>query len=66
MFAPQSEFYPEHETEVWILFDFRCQGIANRLRRECSGWCGFANLEKLDAEHAVLVIRPGGALMARR
>ena len=62
MIALQSKKGTEHETEIPVLFDYRYPGAADRLRRECSGWRGFANVEKLDAEHDVLMIRPGGAL----
>jgi len=45
-----------------ILFDLRRPGAKKRLRRAPKGWLGFADVERLDDEHAALVLRPGGAL----
>jgi hypothetical protein len=61
-----NKLYPTGRTEIRVLFDLRIPGVAERLRREQSGWCGLADIEELEVEHAVLVIRPGGALGVRR
>jgi len=61
-FAPLQEYHADDPPILLILFDLNDPAAVERLRREQSGWRGFANAEKLDAEHAVLVIRPGAAL----
>ncbi len=61
MSAPQEEFYPKHETEVWILFNFRVPRTGCRMRREMYTWKSSASIERLDQHHTVLTIRPGGA-----
>jgi hypothetical protein len=61
MIAPPSEFYPEHETEVWILFDCRVPGTRNRLYRERRAWGPRTTVENLGHGCAALMIRPGGA-----
>ena len=61
MVAPLSEFYPEPHTEVWMLFDLRIPGVAERLHRERAAWQENSDVEMLGPNHAVLFIRPGGA-----
>ncbi len=61
MDAPQGEFYSKHETEVWLLFDFRVFGTGRRLRQEMYAWKSCASMERLDQHHGVLIVRPGGA-----
>jgi len=51
---------------IVALFDLQCPGAAERLAREHAGWRGSATVKQLDAESAALIIRPGGALGARR
>lgn len=58
--APQPGFYPEHETEVWILFDFRIGGANSRLIHEKYVWKHRASIERLDQHQAVMTIRPDG------
>jgi hypothetical protein len=48
-----------------IPFDPRCPGAKERLKLVCDGFGDLAHVEYVDAAHAVLVIRPGGALGAR-
>jgi hypothetical protein len=50
-----------NERCLLVLFDLRCPGAEQRLRRELAAWRGFAVTEKLHDHHAVLVVRPGGA-----
>ena len=66
MIAPGLEYYPEHETEVSILFDLRHPGTVERLNSERAAWRGFETVEHLTDNHRVLVVRPGGALGVRR
>jgi hypothetical protein len=57
-----SALYPTNSKFLIALFDLRCPGAEQRLRRELAGWCGAAHAEGLVAGRAVLVMRPGGAL----
>ena len=51
---------------LFIHYDLRCPGAQERLKLVCDGFGDYAHVEYVDAAHAVLVIRPGGALGARR
>lgn len=61
MDAPFEEFYPVDETEVWVLFDVRIPGAAKRLHRERAAWQGDSDIETVDVDHFVLIVRPGAA-----
>jgi hypothetical protein len=61
MNAPIYEFYPTREAEVAVLFDLRIPGVAERLHRERAVWQEDAEIEALDQDHFVLMVRPGGA-----
>lgn len=64
MDAPLEEFYPGSRVEVWTVFDVRIPGAAERLHRERAAWAEDADLEALDPDHFVLVVRPGAARRA--
>lgn len=67
MIALQEESYPREEHGIWVLFDRRYSGVPERFRSECEAWGEDTdNAEHLDANHVVLVIRPGGALRTKR
>jgi len=57
---------PNSSKGLSIPFDPRCPGEKERLHLVCDGFGDAAHIEYLDAAHAELVIRPGGALGARR
>jgi hypothetical protein len=57
--APRLEFYPEGETEARILFDLRIPGSADQLHRERAVWQERSDIEALDEDHFVLIIRAG-------
>jgi hypothetical protein len=44
-----------------VLFDLRVPGSVERLHSERAAWREHADIELLDFEHAVLVVRPGTA-----
>jgi hypothetical protein len=58
MFALKYEFYPEGETEVRMLFDLRTPGSAELLHRGRAVWQERSDIEALDEDHFVLIIRP--------
>jgi hypothetical protein len=61
MFAPECEFYSRDEADVRILFDLRIAGSADLLHRERSIWQERSDIEVLDEDHFVLIIRVGSA-----
>jgi len=56
---------PNSSKGLFIHFDLRCPGARERLYLVCDSFGDYAHIEYVDAAHAVLVIRPGGALGAR-
>jgi hypothetical protein len=54
------------EKEIALaVFDTRLLTASDRLGRELRGWCGFARVEWVDENHALLLASPGGALALR-
>lgn len=60
MFAPET-LYPNAPEPLLVLFDVRIPGVVVRLRGERAAWQEYADIEALDQDHFVLIIRPGGA-----
>lgn len=58
--APEPLYKTEPECLI-VLFDLRCPGVEERLRREMAAWRGRARKEMLADGRAALVMRPGGA-----
>jgi hypothetical protein len=55
--------YPHTLRCLITIFDLTHPGAEERLHREQTAWRGSAHIERLTAESAVLIIRPGyGAL----
>jgi len=44
-----------------ILFDLRIPGAAERFHRERWAWAEAGEVEMLDQDHPVLIVRPGSA-----
>ncbi len=42
-----------------VLFDLRIPGVAERLHRERAAWQERGDIEALDQNHFVLIVRPG-------
>jgi len=59
-FAPGS-LYPSAPESIVVVFDARVPGGAERLHRERASWGAYGDIEALDEDHFVLVVRPGGA-----
>ena len=62
-FAPNEANQRSGEMTL-IIFDVRCAEAVERLHRERAAWQADADIEALDEDYFVLVVRPGGA--ARR
>ncbi len=58
--APRG-LYPDDPEYSLTIFDVRIPGIAERLHREQAGWGDDADIEALDQDHYVLVVKSGGA-----
>jgi hypothetical protein len=59
-FAPEEPCHIKIHYELEI-FDVRIPGTAERFHRARLAWGESAEVEMLDLDHPVLVIRPGGA-----
>ncbi len=53
--------YPNAPSCLIEVFDVRIPGAAERLYSERAAWGEFGNIETLDKDHFVFVMRPGGA-----
>lgn len=53
--------YHEGKTETLAIFDIRIPGAAARLHNERAAWAECGDVEALDKNHFVLIVRPGGA-----
>lgn len=60
-FAPH-RIIPDSDSAFLAIFDLRIPGTAARLHRERAAWAEYADIEAIDRDHYVLVVRPGGAL----
>jgi hypothetical protein len=58
--APK-ETYPSSNPYELSIFDVRISDVAERLHREQAAWKGCSDIEALDEDHFVLIVRPGGA-----
>ena len=66
MDAPIEESYRSTEQSTLTVFDVRIPGTAERLHRERAAWAEHADIEAIDRDHYVLVVRPGGARESAR
>jgi hypothetical protein len=48
-----------------IIFDLRIPGAAEHFHRERAAWQEYADIEMLNIDHAVLIVRPGAARRGR-
>lgn len=62
MFTPSRELYLGDNQPTLVVFDVRVPGVGERFVRERAAWGEYADVEMLDLDHPVLVVKPGGAL----
>jgi hypothetical protein len=62
MFTPPEEVYQEEGNSTLVAFDLRVSGAGRSFSRERAAWGKRADVEMLDSDHPVLVVKPGGAL----
>ena len=58
--APNT-LYPSSSQCIIVVFDLRLPGIDDRLDRKRAAWHAQCDIEALDENHVVLLVRPGGA-----
>jgi hypothetical protein len=63
--APK-RLYPSSSEYIIVLFDLRLPGTADRLEREREVGQAHSEIEALDENHFVLLVRPGSARRATR
>ena len=57
-----AQFYPNSGPSIKILFDVTEPGIAASFNEQRAAWGQDSDVEMLDLDHAVLIIKLGGAL----
>ena len=58
--TPHRDYRRSRESTL-VIFDLRVSDSIDRLQGELAAWQGYAEIEVLDLNHAVLIIRPGAA-----
>ena len=53
--------YPRSKSSILIMFDVRIPRIANRLHRLRAIFQEYSDIEAVDQDHYLLIIRPGAA-----
>ena len=56
-----NQLYANSSECIVVLFDLRLPGTTERLHRERAAWREHSDIETLDENHFVLIVRPGGA-----
>ena len=55
------QLYPSSSECMLVLFDLRLPETTEWLHRERAAWQEHSDIETLDQDHFVLIVRPGGA-----
>ncbi len=55
------EVYPDSGSYELAIFDLRIPGVAESLHGQRAAWQGNSDIEALDRDHFVLIVRAGGA-----
>ena len=53
--------HPDRRSYELAIYDTRIPGAAEQLHRERAAWQEYSNIEAIDQDHFVLIVRPGGA-----
>ncbi len=56
--------YPDNDEYTLAIFDLRYPGVSERLHSERAAWGDHGDLEAVDEDHFVLIMRPGGSRVA--
>jgi hypothetical protein len=57
-----AQFYPNSTPSIVVLFDVAEPGMAEHFHAQRAVWGPDSDVEMLDLDHAVLIIKPGSAL----
>jgi hypothetical protein len=58
--APR-KVYARTTKTLWVLFDLGDPEARERLHRQRAAWGECSEIEAVDGDHAILIVRPGGA-----
>ena len=58
---PREELYLNTSEGIAVVYDVRLPGVAERFHHDRLAWGEAADVEMLDLDHPVLIVRPGGA-----
>ncbi len=61
MIPPQQDYHVSEPPALLISFDLRDPEAVQQLHHERAAWQEQGDLEALDENHCVFIIRPGGA-----
>lgn len=61
MLAPLDQSIPDSDERTVAVFDVRIPGVAERLHSERAAYREHGDIEALDHNHYVLIVRPGAA-----
>ena len=62
MLTPPTRLYPNSEPYDLVLFDLRDLEACNSLHKRRAAWQNRSDIEALDEDHFVLLVRPGVSL----
>ena len=52
--------YPKATKTLWVLFDLGDPEARETLHQQRAAWGECSNIEAVDGDHAILIVRPGG------
>ena len=53
--------YAKTTKTLWVLFDLGDPEAREALQRQRAAWGECSEIEAIDRDHAILIVRPGGA-----
>jgi hypothetical protein len=53
--------YAKTTKTLWVLFDLGDPEARETLHRQRAAWGECSEIEAIDGDHAILIVRPGGA-----
>lgn len=51
-----------NDHKIIVMYEVGSASAEERLEQDLKAWVGSATVERLDPDHALMIIRPGGAL----
>ena len=59
--APRPLYNLDHPETLLVVFDLCQPGVVDALHGQRAAWAEYSDLEALDEDHFVLIVRPGWA-----